>query len=144
MLHLLERLIRFSAWWHYVLALLTMRKNGWNGDSLALKLCHCKEENLKFTRIHKTGENSSVIQWLGTCQGKERAALVRSLFPALLLLEAKAAACKIEMGCQLLHISTLLISCMFLCSWCCQAVQMLVLAVLRVDTDLLQLLLNMR
>lgn len=114
LLHLLESLIQFSAWGHYASALLTVRRNGWNGDSLALKLCHCKEENLKFTDIRKTGANGPVTQCLGTCQGKEKAAFIR--FPALPLLEAKVAACKIEMGCQPLHISTLLIPCMFLYS----------------------------
>lgn len=28
-----------------------------SGDSLALKLCHCKEENLKFTDTHEPGED---------------------------------------------------------------------------------------
>lgn len=36
------------------MALLTRTRNVWNGDSLALKLCQGKEENLKFTDTHKT------------------------------------------------------------------------------------------
>jgi len=98
-----------------VSALLTIRNN-WNRDSLALKLCHRKEENLKFTDIHKIGKKGFCNQWLGTFQGKARAALFSSLFPTLPLLEAKAAACRIKMGCQPLHIRTLLIHCVFLCS----------------------------
>lgn len=77
------------------------------GDSLVLKLCHCKD-NLKFTDLHKPGEDGSVDQWWGTCQGRERGALLRSPSLVLPLLGVEAAVCKIKMECQSSHTSTCL------------------------------------
>lgn len=113
----LERLIHFSAWGHYMLVLLIMRRNGWNWDAFTLKLCQGKEGNIKSTDTHKTVRKWFCNPLARHLPGKGNA-LVRSVFPALTLLVAKAAAYIIEIGCQLLHISTFLMPCRFPYSWC--------------------------
>lgn len=72
-------------------------ENGWNGDPLHLKLCQGKEENVKFTDIHKTERKWYPREWGPARRRKREAAFIRSLLPKLFVLR-NILSCVIEEG----------------------------------------------